>query len=138
MPAILLALLPTLLSAIVPVATDGIRGIFNWITGGAGAQPANVDEAVKLMEAETRKLEAVAKLDTPVGDISPWVADLRASFRYLGASVVILLAPIFAVWVLYAPTPERLQLFEFFMLQVLGPIWGFLYGQRLSISLRKK
>lgn len=81
--------LALLLPALLPVVSDGLRAIFNRVTNGAGVQPANVAEAVQLMEAETSKMKAMAELDKPAGSISTWVADLRASSRYIAAGVCI-------------------------------------------------
>ena len=41
-----------ILPALVPAFSDGVRGIIAKFTGGAGGQPQNVEERVKLMEAE--------------------------------------------------------------------------------------
>ena len=136
MPAVLLALLPTLLSSLVPVAADGVRGIFNLFTRGAGARPANVEEAVKLMDAETNRLKVLAELDRPSGAISPWVANLRASFRYLGAGVVLIPLVPMALWTLYDPSPARAALLETYSTQMAGPVWGFIFGDRLRMHMR--
>ena len=85
-------ILESLIPALLPVATDGIRGIFNKLTGGAGAKPANVSEVVTLMDAETKRLEALAKIDNAEG-VSQWVSNVRAmqrpvvSFLIIGAYV---------------------------------------------------
>ena len=52
-----------ILPALVPAVADGFRGIVAKFTGGAGGQPQNVEERVKLMEAEAAKLQALAALD---------------------------------------------------------------------------
>ncbi len=51
----------SLIPALLPVATDGIRGIFNKLTGSVTAKPANVGEVVTLMHVETKRLEALAR-----------------------------------------------------------------------------
>lgn len=138
MPAALIALLPTLLAALVPVTVDGVRGIFNWFTGGAGAQPSNVQEAIQLMQAETEKLKAIAQLDTPAGSISLWVANLRASFRYIGAAIILLPFPFILGYAAYNPTDPVLTLLQVYSDQLVGPVFGFMYGSRLSLNLKKK
>ena len=35
------------------------------------------------MKAEAEKLQALAALDSPTGEPSKWIVDLRASFRYI-------------------------------------------------------
>lgn len=137
MPALLAALLPTLISALVPVGADGIRSIFNWLTGGAGAQPTNVEEAVKLMEAETNRLKVVAELDKPVGNPSQWVIDLRASFRYIGAGLAIAPLPLIAAWAFYDPSPAHFEMLQFYAGAVAGPPWGFIFGERMKLHLKK-
>lgn len=79
----------TILSAFIPAVSDGIRGLINKWTGGAGAKPANVEEAVKLIDADIRRLETLAKLDS-VGNTSQWVNNFRALMRpSVGALIVV-------------------------------------------------
>ena len=73
-------IIETLLAAFLPVVSDGARGLFNKFTGGAGAKPANVEEVVTLMDAETKRLESLAKLDNAEG-VSQWVSNIRALQR---------------------------------------------------------
>ena len=77
------SILSLVIPALIPALADGIRGVFGKLTGGAGAKPQNVEEQIKLMAAENERLKALAELDKPAENISPWVADLRASFRYI-------------------------------------------------------
>ena len=137
MPAALLALIPTLLATLMPVAADGVRGIFAWFTGSAGAQPQNVQEAIALKQAETAQLEALAKLDAPAGNISLWVADLRASFRYIGAALVIIPLPFIAVWATVVTTDQAYSLLEMYAGQIASPVWGFLFGERMRLSFKR-
>ena len=137
MPAALIALLPTLLSALVPVAADGVRGIFAWLTGSEGAKPQNVQEAISLMQAEAQKLDALARLDAPAGPISPWVADLRASFRYIGAALVLVPLPFMAAWAMVVATDQAFFLLEMYSAQIAGPVWGFLFGDRMRLSFHR-
>lgn len=83
--------LTTLVPALLPAVSDGLRGIFARITGGKGALPANVDEVIRLTDSEVRKLEAIAKLDTPVGEIYKWAATARALQRPAIATLIIVL-----------------------------------------------
>lgn len=83
-------LLTTLVPALVPAVSDGIRGLIGKFTGGAGAMPQNIDEVIKLMSAETEKLKALAALDTPTGSISIWVANIRALQRPFAVAAVVL------------------------------------------------
>lgn len=83
------ALLTSLLPALFPALADGVRGLFNKLTGGAGAQPANVNEVVQLMEADTKRLQALAQMDQPGGNVHMWVADIRALQRPLATALII-------------------------------------------------
>lgn len=134
MPALLALLLPALL----PVLGDGIRGIFNWCTGGSGAQPANVEEAVKLMAAESEQLKAVAALDQPAANISQWVADLRASFRYLAAGLIILGGlGLLVAWIMLPKGSIDSDFVMAYFNGVVGPVFGFMFGSRLYLELRR-
>lgn len=79
----------SLLTMFAPVITDGIRGVVNRFTGGAGAKPANVEEAVKLVDSDIRRLEAISKLDKVDGDVSLWVNNVRALQRPVATAVVL-------------------------------------------------
>lgn len=92
MTPILAALIPGLL----PAVADGIRGLFSRLTGGAGAKPANVEEQIALMRAETEKLQALAQLDA-AGESYPWVHAVRALQRP-AAVVLIFGAWIYTLW----------------------------------------
>ncbi len=79
----------TIVPALIPVATDGIRALINRFTGGAGAKPANVEEVVTLMAAETQRLEALARLDQAGANVSTWVNNIRALQRPVAAAMII-------------------------------------------------
>lgn len=126
------ALLALIVPALIPVASDAIRGIVGKFTGGAGASPQNVEETIKLMGAETERLKALAELDRPVGEISKWVADLRASFRYIMAAVVIIVAAI-SIFIPNLP-PHYVEM----VWQSAGSVWSFIFGDRMYSYMRKK
>lgn len=124
------ALLSLLLPALVPVASDAVRGIISKFTGGAGAIPQNVDEEIRLMNAKTENLKALAELDRPSGNISQWVADLRASFRYIAAGVVVLAA----VVTLFAPVTKEITELAW---NAAGSVWSFLFGDRMYSYIKR-
>jgi len=127
MPALLSLLIPSL----VPMFADAVRGIVNKFTGGAGAQPANVNEVILLMKAENEKLEALAKLDAPAANISPWVSNLRASCRYIIAIIVV----VNAVATVYIPgMPEA---FVEMSVTLAGSVWSFLFGERMYLGITR-
>lgn len=82
-------ILETVIPALLPAAADGVRAIFNKLTGGAGAKPANVEEVVTLMQAETARLEALAKIDSAAGNVSAWVNNVRALQRPVAVVLII-------------------------------------------------
>ena len=124
------ALLSLLLPALVPVASDAIKGIIAKFTGGAGAAPQNVNEEILLMNAKTENLKALAELDKPAGEISRWVADLRASFRYVAAGLVI----IAAISTLYIPVDVELADIVW---QAAQSVWSFIFGDRMYSYLKR-
>lgn len=131
-----MALLPLLLPALVPAFVDAVRGGIGWLFGGKGAQPQNVDEAVKLMSAEIEKLKALAELDKPAGNISQWVSDLRASFRYLAAAIIIIgtILAVFAKGFGTAIPDEFIDV----LLTLSGSVFSFLFGDRVYLHLSGK
>ena len=80
----------TVMTALLPIAQDGIRAVINRFTGGAGAQPANAEEAIRLIESETKRLEAIARIDTPTGQVSEWVNNVRALQRPVAAAMILI------------------------------------------------
>jgi len=129
-------LLALLLPALVPVVADGVRNLFGWIFGGKGAQPQNVEEAIKLMQAEGEKIKAMAALDAVGPNISTWVADLRGSFRYLAAAMIIVgtFGVIGAKGVGVVIDDAVIDT----LLQMCGSVFSFMFGDRLYLSLRGK
>lgn len=89
----------TLLTAFMPMITDVVRAGVNRITGGAGAQPANVSEAIQLMEADVKRMQAMAELDK-VENTSQWVNDVRAMQRPVAVTLVLI------VWMGVVFTPS--------------------------------
>ena len=121
-------LLETIVGALVPIGVEGIKqAIGKW---AGGVKPVTVDEQIKLDEAEVRRLEAVAKLDTPIGQPSQWVVDLRASARYIGALLVIAVG----VSTLYVPVDAAIQALA---IEAANIAFGFLFGSRIIASFKK-
>jgi hypothetical protein len=88
------------------------------------------------MSAEVAKLEAIAKLDVPSQNISTWVADLRGSFRYLAAAMIIIgtFGVIGAKGVGVIIDDNVIDT----LLQMCGSVFSFMFGDRLYLSLRGK
>jgi hypothetical protein len=121
-------ILETIIGALVPIGVEGLKQVINNVVGGI--KPASVDEQIKLEEAEVKKLEALAKLDTPLGKPSQWVVDLRASARYLGALLVIGVG----ISTLYIPVDKTIQALA---LEASNIAFGFLFGSRIIAAFKK-
>lgn len=121
--------LTLLFPALIPALTDGVRGLFAHFTGSAGAQPQNVAEQIKLWEAQTARLAALADLDRPAANVSPWVSDVRAIFRYAAVATIIL-STIAAIF-LGADTASKLIL-----LDMTGASMSFIIGERMYLGIR--
>ncbi|SOD41600.1 hypothetical protein [Nitrosovibrio sp. Nv4] len=124
-----MAILGMILPALLPMLTDGFRGLFARLTGGAGGTPQNMTERIQLMEAETRKLAALADLDRPSGEVSRWVADLRASFRYVA---------ICAIWIVtgVAVISGAAEAYTLVLLDLSGMCMSFVIGERFYLKLK--
>jgi len=125
------SILSLIFPSVIPVLADGVRGIFAKFSGGAGGTPQNVDERIKLMEAETARLQALADIDKPSGEPSKWVTDFRASFRYV-AILLIWIATIVAVF-----DTSLSQNIVLMMLDLSGACMSFVIGERMYLSLKK-
>lgn len=134
---LLALLLPALVPILAPVFGDAVRSVVGWVTGDSPAAPKTVDEQVKLMAAENERLKALAELDKPSENISRWVADLRGSFRYLSAGIIILGSmPLLYMIFTKAAQPDDVVFIKWYMENLLGPVFSFMFGARVQMSLR--
>jgi hypothetical protein len=121
-----------ILPALVPAFADGARGLIAKFTGGAGGQPQNIKERIELMQAEAAKLQALAALDSPNGEPSRWIIDLRASFRYIIISAIML----FTAIVVFNPDVVGATVVAVF-LDMTGACMSFVIGERMYLTLKK-
>ena len=121
-----------ILPALVPAFADGARGLIAKFTGGAGGQPQNIAERIELMKAEAEKLQALAALDNPTGEPSRWIVDLRASFRYIIISAIM----IFTAIVVFNPDVVGAAVVAIF-LDMSGACMSFVIGERMYLTLKK-
>lgn len=123
-------ILETLIGALVPIGAEAIKQGVSKLMGGV--KPATIDEQIKLDQSEISRLEALAKLDTPVGQPSQWVIDLRASARYIGALAVIATG----IGTLYVtgldPSVKTVAL------EAANIAFGFLFGSRIVNTWGRK
>jgi hypothetical protein len=115
--------------ALVPAITDGARALIGKVTGGAGAQPQNVAEAIQLMEAQTKRVQALAELDKLPDGASLWVINLRGSFRYIVAGGAVG-AAIVGTYVNVNPV------FLAMLYELAGASMSFIIGERMYLNLR--
>lgn len=125
------SLLNLILPALVPAFSDGVRGLFAKLTGGAGGQPQNMQERISLIQAETERLKALAALDTPIGEPSKWIVDLRACYRYVIISFIL----IATICVVYS-TNIPLSVVSIF-LDMTGACMSFIIGERMYLAIKK-
>lgn len=126
------SLLSLILPALVPAFADGARGLIAKFTGGAGGQPQNIKERIELMQAESAKLQALAALDSPTGEPSKWIIDLRASFRYIIISSIM----IFTAIIVFNPDVVGATVVAVF-LDMTGACMSFVIGERMYLTLKK-
>lgn len=122
------AFLTILLPALVPALSDAVRAAVAKLSGGGVATPRTVAEHIQLMQAQTARLQALAELDKPGGTISQWVADLRASFRYLAVGAIELSA-VLAVFAGYDGPGMAV------LLDLAGAGMSFIIGERMYLAL---
>lgn len=124
-----MSLMTILAPALVPALADGVRSLIGKFTGGAGAQPQNVAEAIQLMEAQTKRVQALAELDKLPDGASRWVVDLRGAFRYVVCGGV--LAGAVGGVLLGVDQAASLVL-----LDLGGACMSFIIGERMYLNLR--
>jgi len=66
----------TLVALFGPLIKSGGQALINKFAKGEQYKPANVDDAIKLMEAETKQLEARGKVGDTEGEALPWVTSV--------------------------------------------------------------
>lgn len=126
------AILATVLPAFFPMIKDTIKVIVSKLTGVQMGEPRNFEEFVKLKELDIEKLKALAELDRPAGDVSRWVADFRASFRYLAVGVIIVSAIIYN----FLPESYTADIALNYLNQLAASATFFIIGDRVYLGLK--
>lgn len=125
----------TILTMILPAfaapIADGIKALIRKKAG------VSVDDEIKLLNANTEKLKALAAVDQPATNISGWVADLRASFRYICAGVIVISAIALSVYVIVVSPDMRPAIASAF-LELTGAAFSFIFGERMYLGLTGK
>lgn len=122
-------LIESIIGALVPIIAESGKQLITKWTGGIRA--TSVAEQIQLDQSEVARIEALAKLDAPIGTPSQWVVDLRASARYLGALVVISVG----ISTLYVPVDDAIRTLA---LEAANIAFGFLFGSRIVNGWQKR
>lgn len=122
-------IIETIVASLVPVAAESVKQLLVKFVGGV--KPTTVEDQIKLDQSDIEKLKAIAQLDTPIGEPSQWVVDLRASARYIGALTVIFVG----IGTLYVP--EMPTLVQQTALEAANIAFGFLFGSRIVAAWKK-
>lgn len=127
-----MSFLALILPALIPVFTDGVRSVIAKITGIGGGEPKTVDEAIRLTDSQTKRLQALASLDNPGGEVSKWVANFRAMHRYVLADMILV-----ATFV-YVFLPTKNMEIANFLLNLSASVFGFFFGDRVYMHLKER
>lgn len=119
-------------SVVVPAVIDFFKGAGSAISRKWFGE--SVEDQLKIQASDIEKLKALATLDNPYGTPSQWVVDLRASFRYISAMVVIAVGAV-SIWI--SIESELPDLLETGFTLVSAP-FGFIFGERLYLGLKGK
>lgn len=122
-------ILETIVASLVPVAAESVKQLITKFVGGV--KPTTVAEQIQIDQSDIEKLKAIAQLDTPIGQPSQWVVDLRASARYIGALSVIAVG----IGTLYVP--EMPIIVQQTALEAANIAFGFLFGSRIVAAWKK-
>lgn len=117
----------TALTALIPVATDGVKALANRLFAGAGSQPSNFQEYLQLQDKDIEKLKALAELDKPDGNVSRWVSNLRGATRYVLAAFILIVWAIVMVVSLWVPVADEIIAM---VSQLASMVFFYLYGDR--------
>lgn len=123
----MIEVLATASTALIPVATDGVRAVINRLTGGAGANPANVQERIDLQNADTERLRALAALEQS-GESYQWVNAVRALQRPVAVGVVL---------GCYAWARVALGIVPDDLVSLTGAVTFYLFGERTNMYARR-
>jgi hypothetical protein len=122
-------IIESIIGALVPVGVEGIKQVITRFFGGVKA--TTVEDQLKLDSSEIEKIKALAELDKPIGQPSQWVVDLRASARYVGALVVIMVG----ISTLYVPVQDEIKIIA---LEAANIAFGFLFGSRIVSNFSRR
>ncbi len=129
----ILAILATVLPSLIPVAMDGIKSGISKLFGVNFGDPKSFEDYLRVEQLQIQKLQALADLDKPSEGISKWVADLRASMRYIAVGVIIGAAILYN----FMPIAYQVPASREYLNQLAGSATFFLLGDRVYLGLKR-
>lgn len=131
----------TIVAALLPAGIDILKD-----SAGAVSRKIvglSVDDEIKLKKADVERLTAIAALDNPYGTPSQWIVDLRASFRYIAAAVLILAGIVIMgvgadQYLNHAETIDPELAWGIILLgaETAGAPFSFIFGERMWTGLK--
>lgn len=119
-------LISTLLPAVVDLFKNGLGAVTRKFVG------ISTEDQIKLDNSQVERLKALAELDNPHGTPSQWVIDLRASYRYIAATILIAIG---SYTIYLASLKTSTELFTIGA-ELVGMPFGFIFGERLYLGLK--
>lgn len=127
-----MAILETLLaSTALPIVVDFVKGI-----GAAASRKwlgLSVDDEIKLNASRVENLKALAELDKPYGAPSQWVVDVRGSFRYIAAAILVLGGALLGFYGAVEGVTDLVAT----GVELASLPFGFIFGERLVLSFKQ-
>ena len=117
--------------------STGLPILLDLVKSSAGAVSRkflglSVEDQIKLDTAQVERLRALSELDNPHGEPDKWVVNLRGSFRYIVAILLIVGGLGLAAWGATSSMPEvTVQ-----GLELAAAPFGFIFGERLVLSFK--
>ena len=117
-------------SVLIPAGLEILKDFIGGVSRRIGG--LSVEDQLKLEKIQMEKVKALAELDNPYGTPSQWVVDLRASFRYIAAPLVIILGA-GIIWAgVNGTNPDIIALGA----NLAGMPFGFIFGERMVLSFK--
>lgn len=123
---------PLIIASLIPAVADVAKNLFSALSRRIGG--LSVDDEIKLANLDIERMQALAQLDVPGGTPSQWIIDLRASFRYIAAIIVILTGAV----LLYLGHADGAANLTDLGAQLIGLPFVLIFGERMVLSLKTR
>jgi len=127
------ALLTLVLPALLPAIIDLVKSAFSRVLGIPTGQPQNFNERLEDKKLDIEKLRALADLDRPQGNVSRWVSDFRASFRYIAVGIIVVAAIVYNFLPEGYQNPTSLN----YLNELAASATFFIIGDRVYLGLKQ-